>query len=102
MTAPKPPPEGTSIVPLENLPPRTPEPSPMGRGHAAAITGMAICALVGIASMLVFTSVGWPGGLGRYVVMVLVASAIGFLVCAAFAVLTAARDTYPRRKVGEP
>lgn len=55
---------------------------------------MALCALVGIASMFLFITVQWPEGTSRYVVTAFVAAGIGFLVCASTAVFSAARDTY--------
>jgi phosphate/sulfate permease len=58
---------------------------------------MALFALVGIGSMLAFVTVGWTGTIGRIVVGAIIFSAIAFLVCAAAAVFTAARDTYAHR-----
>jgi phosphate/sulfate permease len=57
---------------------------------------MALCALVGIGSMLAFVTVRWSGTTGRYVVALFVMAAIGFVTCASAAVFTAARDTYAR------
>lgn len=57
---------------------------------------MAISALIGIASMLAFITVTWPDGMGRYVIVVFVASIVAFMTCASIAVFSAARDTYPR------
>jgi hypothetical protein len=73
-----------------------PAPSRPGGMHALGISGMAVCALVGISSMLAFISVHWPGETGRFVIAVLVGSTIGFLAFASVAVLAAARDTYAR------
>lgn len=62
--------------------------------HGLAITGMALCALLGIGSMLAFVTVRWTGSAGRYIVALFVLAAVGFLACASAAVFTAARDTY--------
>jgi hypothetical protein len=58
---------------------------------------MALFALMGIGSMLAFVTIRWTGSVGRYVVAVVIFSAIGFLVCASAAVFTAARDMYASR-----
>jgi len=76
---------------------RKPRLSPPGRLHGLAIVGMSACAVVGIVATLAFITVGWPGNSGRRVIAVVVFAAIGFLACASTAVLSAARDTYPRR-----
>lgn len=73
------------------------EASPPGRLHGMFITGMAGSALVGIASMFALITVGLPANMSRFVIVVLVASAITFLACASAAVFSAARDTYPAR-----
>jgi hypothetical protein len=73
------------------IPPPT---GPTSRLHGLAITGMALSALVGIASMLAFVTVRWDGTTGRVLVAVFVIAAVGFLACASAAVFTAARDTY--------
>ncbi len=84
-----------NVVSLGHTPEPVPEPSrPQGRLHAIAISGMAICALVGIFSMLAFITVSWPGETGRYVVGVVIAAGVGFMTCASLAVLSAARETY--------
>jgi hypothetical protein len=57
---------------------------------------MAVSALVGVAAMLGFITIRWPGDSGRYVVVAIIASVIAFLGFASAAVFTAARDTYPR------
>ena len=80
-----------------------PDPAPsgsrsMGRMHGLAIGGMALCAFVGILSMLAFITVSWPGSAGRYVITVLVTSVFGFMACATIAVFSAARATYPHQK----
>lgn len=81
-----------------------PPPSgPSSRLHGLAITGMALCALLGIGSMLAFVTVRWTGTAARYVVGVVILSAVGFLGCASTAVFTAARDMYahkPRESAG--
>ena len=76
--------------------PRTPKPAPrVGRLHGLAIVGMAISALTGIASMLAFITISWPDDLGRYLMVIVVISVIGFMTSASLAVFSAARDTYP-------
>lgn len=84
------------VLPLGVEPPAEPPPpvTPPGRLHGLAITGMALSALVGIVSMFLFVSVGWPDETGRYVIAVFFFSAIAFIACASAAVFTAARDTY--------
>jgi hypothetical protein len=59
---------------------------------------MALFALLGIAAMLAFITVSWPDDTSRYVLIVFTVSVIGFMTCAATAVFSAARDTYPRHK----
>jgi hypothetical protein len=61
---------------------------------------MALCALLGIGSMLAFVTVRWTGTIGRFVVGVVIFSAVGFLACASTAVFTAARDMYAHRPTG--
>ena len=78
-------------------PPAPPPPSRPGRLHGVATAGMAVCALVGIAAMLLFVTVGWPGETRRYPMTVFVFAVVGFMTCASIAVFAAARDTYPRR-----
>ncbi len=75
--------------------------SPPGRLHGIFITGMAVSALVGVASMFAFITVGWPERVGRYVIALFLFSGLVFLACASAAVFTAARDTYPTRR-GNP
>jgi hypothetical protein len=72
------------------------QPSRPGRLHGLAIAGMAICALIGIISVLTFITVSWPAGPARFILMVCIASGLGFLTFASVAVLAAARDTYAR------
>lgn len=79
------------VEPAPEPPPPVSRPS---RLHGTAITGMALSALVGIGSMFLFVSVGWPDDMGRYVIAVFFFSAIAFIACASAAVFTAARDTY--------
>ena len=93
---------GETVVPLgaEPVPGHgeVPPPSPpVSRLHGLSITGMALCALTGIASMLAFVTVRWSGPAGHYVIAGVILSAIGFLACASIAVFTAARDTYAER-----
>ncbi len=94
------PPSGDKIVrlrvqPIAELP--LPKPKALSRLHGVATAGMAICALLGILSMLGFITVRWPGNSGRYVVGFLVTAIFGFLLCCSIAVFSAARDTYPRQ-----
>ena len=69
---------------------------PVGRLHGLAILGMATCALLGIASMLAFITISWPGSVGRFIIGVFVFTIVGFMTFASLAVFAAARDTYPR------
>lgn len=78
---------------------RTAEPeierlSPPSRLHGAFTTGMALSALVGIASMFAFITVGWSESTRGYVLGVFFLSVLVFLTCASAAVFTAARDTH--------
>lgn len=93
--------EGVVVRISSDPPPTEPAPSPPTRMHGLAIGGMAVCALVGIVSMLAFITVNWPGRSSRYIVAAFVVAGIGFLACASAAVLTATRDTYahPHRDV---
>ena len=56
-----------NVVPLGNAPEPVAEEPPRPRGglHRIAISGMALSALVGIASMLAFITVSWPNDTGR-------------------------------------
>jgi hypothetical protein len=91
-------PKGEDIVPLpQEAPPPARRPTGPGRLHGLAIAGIALSALTGIASMLAFVTIRWPGDSGRYLIAVLFASVIVFVVSASTAVLTAARDTYAGR-----
>lgn len=85
-----------NVVPLGNSPAPVPEepPRPHRGLHGIAIAGMALCALVGIASVLAFITVSWPNETGRYVIGVFIAAGVGFMTCASLAVFSAARDTY--------
>ncbi|MBW3594997.1 MAG: hypothetical protein KY391_05410 [Actinobacteria bacterium] len=89
--------DGDNVVPLPGDPP-PPEPavppSPPGRLHGAAIAGMGISAIVGVAAMLAFITVTWPEDVGRVVIGVCLFSGLAFLTFASTAVFTAARDTY--------
>lgn len=85
-----------NVVPLGHAPqPDPPEPSRSQGGlHRLAISGMAICALVGIASMLAFITVSWPDETSRYVIGIFIGAGVGFMTCASLAVFSAARETY--------
>lgn len=93
-----------NVVPLGNAPEPAPEDPgrPHGGLHRLAISGMALCALVGIASMLAFITVSWPNDTGRYVIGVFIASGVGFMTCASLAVFSAARETYAVRDKEKP
>jgi hypothetical protein len=88
-----------NIVELPNAAPApTPEPkkvTPPSKLHAAAIAGMAICAIVGILALLARITIGWPGDSDRYVMAIFVFAGVGFLTSASIAVFSAARHTYP-------
>jgi hypothetical protein len=88
------------VLKTDTVPAPAPPPGPPGKLHGAAITGIAISALVGIASILAFVTVGWPGDSGRYVLAVFALSGATFMISAVAAVFAAARDTYPRGGVG--
>lgn len=55
---------------------------------------MALSALVGIVTIFLFVTVGWPDDTGRYVIAIFFLSMIVFIACASAGVFTAARDTY--------
>ena len=75
------------------VPPPTP-PRPL---HGMAIGGMALCAFVGIISLLALITVRWPGNSNHFVMGLVIASALGLLVCCCLALFSAARDTYVRQ-----
>ena len=82
-------------LPTDHIPePEIEQPSPPSRLHGAFTTGMALSALVGIASMFAFITVGWSEGTRGYVLAVFFISVLVFLTCASAAVFTAARDTH--------
>jgi ABC-type uncharacterized transport system permease subunit len=66
--------------------------------HGAAIAGMGISAIVGVASMLLYITVTWPENVGRVVIGVCLLSGLAFLTFASTAVFSAARDTYRNEK----
>jgi hypothetical protein len=57
---------------------------------------MAVSAITGIALMLVFVSVRWPGGTGRYLKVAFVLVVVVFMASCVLAILGAARDTYAK------
>ena len=61
------------------------------------IGGMAVSALVGVAALFAFITVGWPESVRRYIIALFFFAGIAFLACASAAVFSAARDTYPTR-----
>lgn len=87
--------------PGESLHAQEAEPvTPPGRGHGLAILGMALCAVIAIATLLTFITIRWPGDAARYVQMIFVAAGAGFMFSASAAVFFAMRDTYAVR-IGE-
>ena len=85
-------------LPTDHVPQPELEPvSPPSRLHGAFTTGMALSALVGIASMFAFITVGWSETTRGYVLAVFFISVLVFLTCASAAVFTAARDTHAPR-----
>lgn len=85
-----------NVVPLGVAPePKPADPPPsQSRLHVLAIAGMALCAVIGILSMLAFITVTWPGNSGRYVIGVFIGSGVGFMTSASLAVFSAARETH--------
>lgn len=82
-------------LPTDHVPETAIErPTPPSRLHGAFTTGMALSALVGIASMFAFITVGWSESTRGYVLAVFFISVLVFLTCASAAVFTAARDTH--------
>lgn len=87
-----------NVVSLGTPDPVAEEPSrSQSRLHQMAIAGMAICALLGIFSMLAFITVSWPEDTGRYVIGIFIGAGVGFMTCASLAVFSAARETYAIR-----
>lgn len=58
------------------------------------IAGMAISALVGVATLFAFITVAWPESIRRYIIALFFFAGVAFLACASAAVFAAARDTY--------
>jgi hypothetical protein len=83
-------------LPGDVRPPSAPPPSRPGRLLGIATALMAVFAVVGVAAILAFLTIGWPGRTGRYVIAIGVSAALGFLTCGAIAIVAAARDTYAR------
>ncbi|MEA2507915.1 MAG: hypothetical protein QOH48_2533 [Actinomycetota bacterium] len=81
--------------PLRSEP--APKPKRLGRLHSTATGGMALCAFLGIFSLLALITVRWPGNTNRYAVGLLLFAGLGFLLCGSIAVFSAARDTYAHR-----
>ena len=97
--------EANNVVQLpgEPLPPDpVPPPTPPGRMHGAAIAGMGISAIVGVAAMLALITITWPASVSRVVVGICLLSGLSFLAFASTAVFTAARDTYRNDKDRKP
>jgi hypothetical protein len=91
------PPEETVARLPSNYVPAEPSPRRPGRLHGLATIAMAGSAIIGIGAMLAFITIGWPGESGRYVIGVVIFSAVTFIASALIAVFAAARDTYPSR-----
>lgn len=91
--------DGDKVVrlPADYEPPPEPAPGPPGRLHGIFIGGMATSALVGVAALFAFITVGWPENIRRYIIALFFFAGIAFLACASAAVFSAARDTYPTR-----
>jgi hypothetical protein len=79
------------------VPEPQPKPKPLSRLHSVATGGMALCAFLGIFSLLALVTVRWPGNSNRYVVGLLLFAIFGFLLWGSIAVFSAARDTYVHR-----
>lgn len=96
-TTPAEPPSQDKVVrlPAGYEPPPEPPPAPPGRLHGIFIGGMAVSALVGVAALFAFITVGWPDSVRRYIIGLFFFAGIAFLACASAAVFSAARDTYP-------
>ena len=91
---------GEKIVTLRTQPIVTepvPKPRSLSRLHSIATGGMALCAFVGILSLLALITVRWPGNSSRYARGLFIAAGFGLLLCCCIAVFSAARDTYARR-----
>ena len=84
-------------LPADYEPPPEPPPAPPGKLHGIFIGGMAVSALVGVAALFAFITVGWPDSVRRYIIGLFFFAGIAFLACASAAVFSAARDTYPTR-----
>jgi multisubunit Na+/H+ antiporter MnhB subunit len=74
--------------------PPDPSPTPPGRTHGLAITGMALFAIAGVITLVALITVNWTEEASRYLIVAFVGAGIGFLASASVAVLSAARDTY--------
>lgn len=99
MTTPSSEPAGEKVVrlPADFEPEPEPAPAPPSRLHGMFIAGMAISALIGVAALFAFITVGWPESIRRYIIALFFFAGVAFLACASAAVFTAARDTYATR-----
>jgi hypothetical protein len=87
------------VVPLgrDPEPPETPPPSRPPRLQNLAIAGMTACAAIGTIAALALFTVTLTEPVRRYVSGAVLFAAVGFLACAATAVMSAARNTYARQ-----
>lgn len=82
-------------------PPEAPPPvSRPSRLHGLSISGLAFFALTGIVCLFLSATVDVSGDSAEGFLVGVAVSALGFLVCAAVAVFTAARDTYATGRKG--
>lgn len=95
-------PENVVPMPAEHVVSAAPPPSPPGRLHGLAITGMGISAVAGVMAMLAFITVTWPEALRRVVVGICLISGLLFMAFASLAVFTAAGDTYRNAEHRKP
>ena len=86
------------VVPLgrDPAPETPPPPSRPPRLQNLAIAGMTACAAIGAVAALALFTVTLTEPIRRYVSGAVLFAAVGFLACAATAVMSAARNTYPR------
>lgn len=88
------------MVPLGVEPPEEPKgPRPRSsRLHSFALFITALSAVLAILSTLAFVTVNWAGPSRRIVIAVLIGSIVMFMAGVCSTILSAARDTYARRR----